>query len=132
MKKKILALATLAVLTVPLHAGDYTHLVFTLSDGTTRSITATSLELTFGDGTLTATSGTESIVLPLTALTKMEFSNDGTSGIQPLTLHDTATAGDLYDLNGRRLGTGTLLNGQLPKGVYIIKSNGQSTKVQVK
>lgn len=130
MKKKIFILSILALLTTTLRAADYQYLVFTLTDGTTQSITATNLTLTFANGTLTATSGTSTLSLPLTNLSKMEFSNDGsTTGISTLKADvklDEQT--EVYDMNGRRLPNST----QLQRGIYIIKNNGKTTKVQVK
>lgn len=130
MKKKISILTLLLVLTTTLRAADYQYLVFTLTDGTTQSITATDLTLTFSDGTLTAKSGTFNLSLPLTDLSKMEFSNDSsTTGISTLKADiklDEQT--EVYDLNGRRLPNST----QLQRGIYIIKNNGKTTKVQVK
>lgn len=131
MKKKYFLLALLTILTSTLRASDYQYLVFTLTDGTTRSITAQDLTLTFTGGNLTAQSGTESLTIPLTSLTKMAFSNDGsTTGISTISSDGIQTDADaeVYDLNGRRIPSNTTLQ----RGIYIIKRNGQTTKVQVK
>lgn len=53
--KKIIILSMLMLLGVGVRAADYGYLVFTLSDGTTKSITSTGVNITFADGKLTAT-----------------------------------------------------------------------------
>lgn len=127
--KKILFLVLLASMAKGLRAADYSHLVFTMTDGSTQSITVSGLSLTFTDGTLTATSGTNTLSIPLTSLTKMEFSDDGATAISTIEADVTLDENtEVYDLNGRRLPNST----QLARGIYIIKSNGKTTKVQVK
>ena len=131
MKKKIIMACLMALTSITLQAADYQYLVFTLTDGTTQSITAQDLTLTFTGGNLTAQSGTESLTIPLTSLTKMAFSNDGsTTGISTISSDGIQTDADaeVYDLNGRRLPSNTTLQ----RGIYIIKRNGQTTKVKVK
>ena len=79
--KKLLILTMLAALTMGARAAEYNYLVFTLNDGTTQSVSATDLNITFANGNLTATSGSNTVTIALSNLTKMEFSNDGTTGI---------------------------------------------------
>ena len=55
--KKLLILTMLAALTMGARAAEYNYLVFTLNDGTTQSVSATDLNITFANGNLTATSG---------------------------------------------------------------------------
>ncbi len=130
MKKKLLFLSLLASLSTGLRADDFQYLVFTLSDGTTKSISATGLTMTFADGILTVTDGTKTLSLTAAQLTKMEFSNDDAAGIASLTVDELNSAdAQVYDLNGRRLQQPL---SALGKGVYVIKSNGHSTKIQVK
>lgn len=127
--KKIIILSMLMLLGVGVRAADYGYLVFTLSDGTTKNITSTGVNITFADGKLTATAGTETVAVELASLTKMEFSNDGTTGISSVNCDFEAAEGtEIYDVNGRRMPSGS----NLQRGVYIIKSNGKTTKVQVK
>ena len=133
MRKKLAILSMLTTLSGSLKATDYTYLVSTLIDGTTQSIAAANLNLTFNDGNLTAKSETSTLVIPLVNLQKMEFSNDGSTGInetneslqnQPLTI-DEAT--DIYDLQGRRV-----TKDQMRKGVYIIKKGNKSQKITIR
>jgi len=124
-------LSLLSILTLSMRATDYQYLVFTLTDGTTQAVTATNLSISFSDGNLVATGGNETLAtLPVASLSAMEFSNDGTTGIEGISTDklttDSATV--IYDLNGRRMPQGA----QLPKGVYILKSNNKTIKVNIK
>lgn len=128
--KKSLILTLLAILTtVGMRAADYQYLVFTLSDGTTQAIAATNLNISFADGNLVATNGTETLAtLPLTTLTQMEFSNDGTTGITATNFTNfTDSANEWYDLNGRKLDAAPST-----RGVYILKNNSKTIKVSIK
>lgn len=127
--KKLLILTMLAALTLGARAAEYNYLVFTLNDGTTQSVSATDLNITFANGNLTATSGSNTVTIALSSLTKMEFSNDGTTGIDRVSYDFVITDDtEVYDLNGRRLPS----TANLSRGIYIIKSNSKTTKVQVK
>ena len=128
--KRFMILTMLALLTLGSSAEDYNYLVFTQSDGTTKSIAAGNVTIAFADGNLTATSGSETVTIPLASLTKMAFSNDGTTGIVLTTADGKLTADDaeVYDLNGRRLPSSTSLS----RGIYILKSNGKTSKIQVR
>ena len=130
MKKKFLMLTMLAGMGLAMQAADYQYLVFTMADGTTKCITATGVTLKYQDGTLTVSNGSTTLTLSTAQLAKMQFSNDETAGISSLTIDDAGSDDvQITDLNGRRM---TQPFKQLPKGVYIIKSNGKTTKVQVK
>ena len=127
--KKLLILTLLAALTLGTKAANYNYLVFTLTDGTTKSITANNLNITFADGKLEATSGNDGISIDLNVLAKMEFSNDNTTGIDTIEANVTLDeATEIYDMNGRRMPSSTTLS----RGIYIIKSNGKTTKITVK
>ncbi len=128
MKKAIIS-CLLSILSIGTWASDYQYLVFTLSDGTQQSVTASDLTITFSDGNLVATSGSTTLAtIALTSLTSMEFSNE-TTGIDniesSLTIDDAAA---IYDMGGRLMPR----NAQLPKGVYVMKTNNKTIKFQVK
>lgn len=130
MKKKRLILSTMllcAALTAS--AEDYAYLNIVKSDGTGISLSATEATLTFSEGYLVA--GNERILL--SELKKMQFSNDpiGTTAISSLETNDGFSLNDadaIYDLNGRQLSG----DGQLHKGIYIIKKGNLTKKIQVK
>lgn len=127
--KKLFILTMLAALTLGARAAEYNYLVFTLNDGTTQSVSASNLNITFADGKLKATSGNNTVTIDLTSLAKMEFSNEGTTGISTVSCDFVITDDtEIYDLNGRHLPS----NATLSRGIYIIKSNGKTTKVNIK
>lgn len=131
MMKKTIFTAMLTALVISAGAADYDYLVFTLTDGNTKAIAASNLNITFTGGNLVATSGTETLAtIALSELSKMEFSNDGTAGISAISVDELTIDGGMsvYDLNGRKLPTVT----KLSRGIYILKGNGRTLKVQVK
>ena len=131
MKKTFLLALLFVFSSMMTKAADYQYLVFTLSDGTTQAVTATNLSITFTDGNLVATNGSATLAtLPLASLTQMEFSNEGTTGIQDISVNQLVTDSNttIYDLNGRQMPQGA----QLPKGVYILKNNNKTFKVTIK
>ena len=127
MKKKLVTTALLGVM-LAAQADEYNYLSVEKTDGTVISLSASDLTITFTDGYLMA--GTEKIAA-LTDLSKMYFSNTGATGINSIIDDENISIGDadaIYDLNGRQLPQGA----QLHKGVYIVKKNGRTLKVQVR
>lgn len=129
--KKTIVLTLLCALSTGMRAADYNYLVFTMTDGTQQAVTASNLSITFSDGNLVASSGSATLAtIALSDLASMEFSNDSAAGITSIS-SSSLTIGDeaeVYDLNGRMMPKGMAL----PKGVYIIKQNGITTKTQVR
>ena len=114
-----------------MRAGDYQYLVFTLNNGTTQAVTATDLSIAFTGDNLVATSGNETLAtLPLSTLVSMEFSTDGTTGISQISADQLITDADtvIYDMQGRQMPQGA----SLPKGVYIVKNNNRTLKVNIR
>ncbi len=132
MKKTILMILLCIFSSLTMRAGDYQYLVFTLSDGTTQAVTATDLSITFTGDNLVATSGNETLAtLPLSTLASMEFSTDGsTTGISQINVNQLITDADtvIYDMQGRQMPQGA----SLPKGVYIVKNNNRTLKVNIR
>ena len=112
------------------------HSSFLISSAQTLNVTVGSVTDQYPAaqaGAMTYTGGTQLTILnktyTLSDITKMEFSNDGTTGIDRVSYDFTITDDtEVYDLNGRRLPSTATLS----RGIYIIKSNGKTTKVQVK
>lgn len=130
--KKAIILTLLSVITLNTRAADYEYLVFTLSDGTKQAVTASNLNISVSNGQLVVSNsdGTSLATFTLTDLTSMEFSNDDSTGISTF-VADRLTTDDstvIYDMNGRQMPR----NAQLPKGVYILKNNNRTIKVQIK
>lgn len=124
MKKSLLLLTSLVgVLTA--HAVDYPYLTFELTDGTKASVSVSSdVTLSFSSSTLTI--GSQSFTL--TNLSQMYFSAaDETTGISEVMTADLNEATDIYDLQGHKVS-----RDQMHRGVYIIKTNRGTFKVNVK
>lgn len=129
--KKIILITMLAILTTGIRAAQYDYLVFTLTDGTTKTVAASNLTISFSDGNLIAASGSETLAtLSLAQLTQMEFSTDDPTGITTLSTNtlttDEATA--IYDMNGRQIPKGT----SLKNGMYIVKTKSRTVKVYIR
>lgn len=124
MKKRLLLLTFLVgVLTA--HAVDYPYLTFELTDGTKASVSVSSdVTLSFSSSTLTI--GLQSFTL--TNLSQMYFSAaDETTGISEVMTADLNEATDIYDLQGHKVS-----RDQMHRGIYIIKTNSGTFKVNVK
>ena len=115
----------LAALGGTLMADEYGYMVFKLSDGTTKSITASGLILSFSNGNLSAKSGNNELTIPLNNLNKMAFSKDSVTGIGD-SMADDGTE-EIYDLHGHRV-----TRAEMRKGVYIIKTKNRTYKVNVR
>ena len=129
--KQLLIILTLCLSAITAPAGDYKFLILEGNDGTTYSMNATGLTLTFSDGNLVSSDGT---VIPLNSLVKMYFSEaSGISTIPSTTNDDHVT---VYSIAGILAGTYndmTTAMSSLTKGLYIIKQkDGSIIKYTVK
>ena len=100
MRKRIIILSLLAAISGQLLAEEYGYMVFTLNDGSTQSIAAKELSMSFTGGNLTAKSGTSTLTIPLTDLKSMVFSNDEASGIGQVDSKTTDNVTGIYNLQG--------------------------------
>ena len=116
------------------HAEEYPYLTFETTDGAKISVSVESLTLSFNGTTLTAGSQT----FTLSNLAKMYFTatSETTTGIESIgnlsidrLLSEDA---EVFDLSGKKIARGTSSNGQLPRGVYIIKTKEGTSKIAVK
>lgn len=134
MKKILLLVALIATFATNVFADDYQYLTFAKSDGTTMSVEAQGLKITFSDGNLVATQGGETTTIALTDLTKMYFSSEKT-GIESIAAPAKDALYNVVSVSG--VGVGQFrsteeINSQLPRGIYIVKKDGKSTKVIVR
>ena len=131
--KKLAAILVMMAACINIMADDFTYLTVENSDGTTTSMTASGLTITFADGQLKASNGSETWTLPLSSLSKMYFSNtDGISEAAQAIDDGEVTA---YSTNGIVMGTFSSLDearSQLKKGIYVIKSGSRTIKITVR
>lgn len=125
MKKRLLTMSVLAALSGHLMADEYGYMVFTLNDGTTQSIAANGLSLSFEGGSMTAKNGNEALTIPLNSLNAMAFSKNGVTGIGEAITDDDSE--EIYDLQGHRVP-----RAQMRKGVYIIKTKNRTYKTTIR
>ncbi|MBR0489508.1 MAG: T9SS type A sorting domain-containing protein [Prevotella sp.] len=129
--KKILLFVLLMIGTCASYADDYTYpyLVFETADGTKTSVAVTEMTITIANGQLSVGGQTFS----LSDLSKMYFSTT-TTGIANVNVDDNSFV-DVYDLNGRKVLSNSqlsILNSQLSKGIYIVKSGSKTYKIAIK
>lgn len=122
--------------TLAAQAADYQYLTIEKKDGTALSMTAVGLNITYANGKMTATNGTETATLALTELSRMFFSNtkDATA-IATIEDLQPETAATVYDLSGRLVASEVMPSAHsslLRKGVYIVRQNTKTVKIQVK
>ena len=117
-------------------ADSYPYLTFQNSDGTTQSVSVSSLVLTFSNGNLVATNSDGSLSITLGDLSKMYFSTseeNSSSGISEI--EATGGTATVYTLSGTRLGEfGSLSEArtELRKGIYVVVVDGKSYKITIK
>ncbi len=108
-----------------IHASDYPYLTFVTTDGGKASVAVSGLSITISGTTLTA--GSQSFTL--SNLSKMYFStsDESTTGIDEVLSVDLNEAAEICDLSGKRV-----TKDQMRRGVYIVKTNKGTYKVNVK
>lgn len=137
MKKWFVFMIGACLSGVTAHADTYPYLTFRQADGTLVSMAASSLTMTFADGKLVATNGSESREMTLANLTSMFFTDTpAATGINGAAVTDADGEVEAYSLQGVSVGkfsTLKTLKESLPAGVYIVKAaNGKNTKMVVK
>lgn len=135
MNKKLFFLPLAWLPFVAANADTYPYLSFETQDGTTRSVSVESLTMTFSDGKLLASNGTDSYEIDVASLSRMYFSASNVTAISDLERSDTHGQMDVYTLSGVKVGSfdndAALRNG-VGAGVYIVKSNGKTFKVALR
>lgn len=131
--RKTIILTLILAFSMGMRAADFDYLVFTMTDGSQKTVAASNLTMTFSEGSLIASNGTSVLAtLDLSLLSSMEFSS-ATSDDTAIRYIDTNTlitddATTIYDMNGRVMPN----NQQLPQGIYIVSNNRQTIKVHIK
>ena len=133
MKRNLLTALILTGTLTAAQATDYQYLTLEKTDGSTQTLTATGLTLTYNNGKLTATNGSEQATIALTELKRMYFTNEQTTTTAIESVEATAddwndAETEIYDLSGRRLPQGM----KPAKGLYIFKKGNTTTKKYVR
>jgi len=127
MKKALISLAVMMTLATAAQADDYPFLAFQTADGTVKTVSVTSLTLTFSNGQVVASNGTGVYSFPLADLSKMFFTSEPTAIKSPLLKEGQEKAVEVFSLTGVFLGRFDSLEAaqeQLAEGVYVARRIG--------
>ena len=128
MIRQIFIAAALAS-TFVAQAADYKYLNIETTDGTTLSLTAIGLSITYSDGNLNAANGKETATIALSEINRMYFAVErNTDAIKGIDVDKSGKDIKVYDLNGRPVSEGTAPT----KGIYIVKEKGKTRKSTAK
>jgi len=131
MKRFVLVLILMIGISA-VRAYDYPYLVFQTTDGSSQSIEAEKLVLTFSGSQLVATNGTENLTLTVSDLSKMFFSST-TSGVSQISEADGEV--EVFTLSGIRMGSYSSVAQALKSlrsGIYVVSSKEKTIKITVK
>ncbi len=134
MKMRNFTLSLGLLLAATAYAGDYKYLVFETAEGGLQSVGVDALEMTVREGKLVAANALESKELDLAALSKMYFSTLEVTSVGAAALQEAREV-TVCDLSGRQVGSFASLEAarkKLPKGVYVVRQNGNNLKVAVR
>lgn len=119
-----------------IHAANYDYLVFKQADGTETALSASKMKITFSNGNavITASDGVLTTLL-LKDLNAMYFSDNGATGIKTATTNGEVERASVYSLTGVKMAEGVDVNTlevSLKPGVYLVKTNTRTFKIQIK
>lgn len=133
MKKRFMFLFSAMLAVAAAHADTYPYLTFQKADGTKVAIGVESLTMTFADGKLVATNGSEVQELTVADLASMYFSSENTTGISDIAAADGEV--EVFSIHGVSYGKyGSLqtFKDKATPGVYVVKGNGKTLKIAVR
>lgn len=129
--KRNLLIGMFAIGSTAALAYDYPYLVFQTTDGNATSVEVSDLTISVNGTSLVVTNGDGTQTFTLSDLSKMYFSQ--TAGIDDIR-DDNGQAVEVFRLSGQRVGSFIDLRSarqQLEKGIYIVKTNGQTSKISI-
>lgn len=154
--KYFLFLAAFLLTGVAVEADNYNYLMFQTTGGATTYLNAAGTKIVFTNGQLVATSGTESATFNLSELSYMVFTTSKDGSTNSISNIETASYGvhaadgsivisgngsqnvSICNVSGALVAKGmtsggtTTFGDNLAAGVYIVKVNGQTSKIVVK
>lgn len=119
------------------HADTFNYLSFQSTDGTTQSVMAESLTMTFADSgeKLVANNGTETYSFDVANLSRMFFTTSNLTGISEVTFATSNGELQVYTLSGIYVGkfaNRRTLDEAVEAGVYLVRQNGKTLKIAVR
>ena len=133
MKRLLLSISFSLAAILSVCAGDYDYLVFVKTGSPAQAVTALGATITFADGNMQVVSNGETTTIPLSEMSEMYFSS--TSGISDLRAASDDNMVGVYSASGQHVATFQSLDdakSQLPRGMYIVRQNGEIRKIAVK
>lgn len=119
-----------------IHAANYDYLVFKQADGTETALSASKLKITFSNGNAVITTADGAVTtLLLNDLNAMYFSDNGATGIETITANGEIEQATVYSLTGVKIADNANVNAlkdSLRPGVYLVKTNTRTFKIQIK
>lgn len=133
--KRILLIITVLLAALSVQARVYPYLSFQKSDGTVWSVGVESLQMTFENGMLHVTTGSETHDLEVKDLSRMFFSETSVTGMEKLASSVDNGPVEVYTVSGLHVGRYADMQHfrqSSAKGVYVVKENGTTVKTVVK
>lgn len=138
--RKMILCSLLAGTATAASAQTYSYLTLQQQNGSETSLSIDGLKITFDNGNLVATNGSESTTIPLVNMQKLYFATQptGIDGVEGTSATVSATivggrlqvnapegsAVSVYSIDGRQVGTENL-----SAGAYVVKVAGRTFKV---
>lgn len=111
---------------------DGTALVFTTTDASVHSIDSRNLTISFKDGMMNASNGTQSLTLPLASLTNMYFSDQSSVNEIVIPTDEPIFATSISGIEYGEYPSIEAAKSHLPEGIYIVKTaSGLTSKIIV-
>lgn len=135
MKKRFMFLICACLSGVIAHAVTYPYLTFQKADGTVVSMGVESLTMTFSDGKLFVSNGTDTHTLTVSELSSMYFSATDATGIKEVPNIAPNAELEVFDIQGVNLGNFPdlqTMKAKVKPGMYVVKANGKTQKIAFK
>lgn len=133
MKKTLSTIMALAV-SAAASAYDYPYLTFLTADGTVQSLAVEQLTLTVVDGRIVAQNAETSATFALAELSRMYFTTEPT-GIAEIAATPSGSGIEVFSAAGTLVGrfpSAAQVQDALPRGIYVIKTNGLTEKIVIR
>ena len=132
--KKLFTMLCFGAFALSLSASDYNAMVFTMNNGSQKSISTENLEITFSNSELQAKSNQTVLTLTLTDVKSMNFGETVTSSVSSLESEKESTV-YIFTLSGIYEGSFPSLSNaveNLENGIYVIRNTeGKTFKITV-
>jgi hypothetical protein len=133
MRKLLLTLVAISGMAIPAFSYDLPYLAFRDASGNITTIDAQDLELTFADGVITATNGSETLTLTAAEIEAMYFTSTP-SAVASVAV-DTEGSLEVYTTAGISLGKFSSLEAArkaVGEGIFVVKQNEKTFKIAIK